>query len=127
MAIVSRKPKMNDFRVASMTRNHPIGYGDAYAGTLAFTISGKGSHLSAIGRRDDDHIFVYHVEKKRPKFTQKKSIVNRHGGIGLVHRTTSTKVRDIEWTVRVFKFPKAIVKSVKQHKRHFDIELGLGR
>jgi hypothetical protein len=121
MAIISRKPKMNDFRVASMTRNHQISYNDAYRGVLAHTMGNKGSYLSE--GRDHDHIFVYHIEKKRAKFAQKKTIVNRHGGIGLQSRTKSTKVRDTEWTVRVFKFPKAIVKAVEQHKRHFDIVL----
>lgn len=121
MAIISRKPKMNDFRVASMTRNHAIDYHDAYRGVLAFTIGSKGTYYSA--NRDDDHIYVYHVEKKRPKFVQKQKIVKNGYGGSSRNVTTSTKVRDIEWTVRVFKFPKAIVKSVKQHKRHFDLVL----
>jgi len=126
MALIQRKLKMNDFRVASMTRNYKIGVGDAYRGTLGHAISNKGTHLSAIGPRDDDFIFVFHLEKKRPKFVQKQVLVkNGYGGTPR-NTTKSAKIRDTEWTIRVFKFPKNIVKSVKQHARHFDIEIKIG-
>lgn len=120
MAIKQRKLKMNDFKVAQTkhaTKPHPR---QAISTNLFFTIGNKGTYLS---NRSNDLIYVYHVEKTRAKFTQKKTILNKHGGIGLQNRTVSTKVRDAGWTMRVFAFPSAIVKTVKQHTRHFNIEI----
>jgi hypothetical protein len=117
MALIQRKAKMNDFRVASTTKNHQPQLSEAYSGVLGHTIGNKGSYLT--DHRNRDFVFVYHMEKKRPKWTQKK--VWSKGDQR--DNTKSTQVRPGGWTLRVFKVPKDRVKSVKQHARHFDLEL----
>jgi hypothetical protein len=120
MALIQKRFKQNDFLFASRSAYSKTDPGSMFAGVLVHTIGNVGNYLRDI--RDTDHVYAYHAEKQRAKFTQKKV---RTGGkdTDKVMQTQSTKVREGKWVVRLFKIPVDKVKSIKQHKRHFVLEM----
>jgi len=111
MPLIQKRKKMNDFLVAQTTQRTQPQPQSLVRSALVTTFSNKGHHLSANGSND---IYVYHMARMRPKFKQTK---NKDG------KTKSKLVRDGGWHVRVFRVPNDLVKSVKQHQRHFDLVL----
>lgn len=120
MALIQKRFKQNDFLFSSRSAYSKTDPASLFSGVLVHTIGKQGSFLRDI--RDTDHVYAYHAEKQRAKFTQKKV---RTGGKGAEHvtQTQSTKIREGKWVVRLFKIPVDKVKSIKQHKRHFVLEM----
>lgn len=118
MALIQKRFKQNDFLFATRTASHKVDASQLHRGVLVYSHSNLGNCLRDVS--DSDHIYVYHAEKKRVKFVQtKKKVV----GLGMNYITESEKVSEGQWVVRLFRIPVAKVKSVKQHKRHFVLEM----
>lgn len=111
MPLIFKLPKLNDFLVATTKGRTKPEINRAIRTPLAYTISSVGVYYGAVGSRhtDNDFAYVYHAEKKRDRFAgpsgKKKKVVE--GG----------------WTLRVFKIPLSRIKKIKQHERHFVVEL----
>lgn len=124
MAIMMKKPKMNDFLVSTVRRTFKPSITNAvYFGTLVRTYSRIGWHYTNAMSRSDGLIYVYHAEKVRPKSQKTVELYKSGAKKGTIKKVNITKVREGGWTMRVFAFPKDMVKRVEQFERHFKIEL----
>jgi hypothetical protein len=115
--LIFKIPKMNDFLVSTSVSTTKPYIGSMVGGPGCFTVGNKGVYYSKMGRRDDEMAYVYHSEKRRRRFTK--------GMIGKGRKAVEGKIKTVEatWSTRVFAIPLARIKNVKQHSRHFVVEL----
>lgn len=115
MALVQKRKKLNDFVWSrKFTHNKPTM-------EFAWTCGGLGVYFT--NHRDEDHVYLYHTEKVRPKFKRVVEYYKTGARKGQVKKSEMVQVREGGWATRIFKIPKAMVKNVRQHTRHCDVVL----